>query len=1342
MTSVGGVTPTYYSLVGGFAGDVNGSIADSYSVGSVTIAGASNLVTAGGFVGATAGTIHNAYSTGVVAAPVGSLAGGFDGYISGGSLTDAYWDTLTSGETAGTGFYAGGTDGTSGLTTTQLQSGLPGGFSSATWSTVAGEAYPYLNWEFPSGAPQVVTGFAYQKDGVTGYAGATVATYYAGQRLTSAQTGGTVGAGANGYYYYLLALGTLAQSTNNNVGALLYAPDGSSIIGLGYNGGGSLADGSMTGLDVADQDPLLKTSATTYSQLTSNLSSTFGPAVYAEAETAIGQSGDLTQIQATGAFTIDQSLTSTGVVQIDAGGALTLNAGDSVTAGGGVTFESGGAMTLSGTVNDAGSVLTLVSGGAISASGATLEAATLTGSANGAATLSGANHVAALSTFTDTTSAFSLNDLSPLAITGLVNVGSNTLTLTDTGTIAETGAGAVDAGALKGSSVGGANFGSTSNNIASALGTFTNTGGGAFSFYTTQPLTVSGNTHPGGNLSLGSAAALTLTGTINDSGSTLNLTAGGALNAPGAVLEATTLTGSANGAATLTGANKISTLGTFTDTTGGVSIHDVSALTIAGVVNAGAGTLTLTDTSAIAESGSGAIDAGTLTGSSVGGANFSSTSNAFTALGTFTNTGGGAVSFYTIDPLTLSSGYSYTGGNLSIGSGGALTLGGTVNNTGNVLSLTSGGALNASTATLEAATLTGSSVGGATLTGANKFGTLGAFTDASGAVSLNDTVALSITGVLSANSLGLTDTGTIAESGSGAIDTGGFAASAAGAVTLNGANQIGSISSLTDMTGNVGITDDSSLAITGVINVGTKTLTLTDTGTVSEGFGPGIVAGTFTGSSVGGAFLNGLNQITTLAGYTDTSGALSLNDTSALNITGAVNAGGVNLTGSSTISESGVGAIDTNVLSGSAVGAVTLNGANKFAALNGHTDTTGAVSLTDDSALNIVAGVYANGQTLTLIDTSTITETGGPIVAATLTGKSSGGATLNGANQIGALGAWTDTTGAISFNDTSALAITGIVNAGTNGVVLTDSGTISESGAGVIDAGSLAGSAGGAVTLLGANKFAILGAFTDVTSVAITDKTALSITGLVDTGSLALVDSSTIAESGGSIETGSFSGSSSGGATLTGANQIAAVTSYTDTDGAISLNNSGPLAITGVINNGTKSLTLTDSGAITEGSAGAIDTGTFAGSSVGGATLTGANKFGTLGAFTDASGAVSLNDTVALDHWRAQRQQPRSDRHRHDRRKRVGRHRHRRICCVGRRRCDAERREPDRLHQQPHRHDGQRRHHRRQLARHHRCDQRRDQDPDADRHRDGLRRASAPASTPGPSPARPWAAPM
>ena len=53
-------------------------------------------------------------------------------------MTDSYWDTQTSGQTTS----AGGT----GLTTAQLESGLPAGFDSTVWGSNRriNHGYPYL----------------------------------------------------------------------------------------------------------------------------------------------------------------------------------------------------------------------------------------------------------------------------------------------------------------------------------------------------------------------------------------------------------------------------------------------------------------------------------------------------------------------------------------------------------------------------------------------------------------------------------------------------------------------------------------------------------------------------------------------------------------------------------------------------------------------------------------------------------------------------------------------------------------------------------------------------------------------------------------------------------------------------------------------------------------------------------------------------------------------------------------------------------------------------------------------------------------------------------------------
>jgi filamentous hemagglutinin family protein len=162
--------------VGGISGENTGTVSDSYSTAAVTGRDA-----VGGLVGDSAYLIENSYATGNVrgaadptlplngAGGVGGLVG-FNadaiedsyatGTVSGGSsngglvgsnlvppsspvpvTTDSYWDTQTSGLSSS----YGGT----GLTTAQLESGLPRGFSSVNWSIEAGKSLPYLIWQAP-----------------------------------------------------------------------------------------------------------------------------------------------------------------------------------------------------------------------------------------------------------------------------------------------------------------------------------------------------------------------------------------------------------------------------------------------------------------------------------------------------------------------------------------------------------------------------------------------------------------------------------------------------------------------------------------------------------------------------------------------------------------------------------------------------------------------------------------------------------------------------------------------------------------------------------------------------------------------------------------------------------------------------------------------------------------------------------------------------------------------------------------------------------------------------------------------------------------------------------------
>ncbi len=112
------------------------------ATGTVTSQDGPNAPVAGGLAGEVFnGTVSDSYSTGAVSGP-GTLGGSIGEFV--GTHDDVYWDTTTSGQSAGCG------DDScimTGLTTAQLQSGLPAGFFGPTWAETAGinNGMPYLS---------------------------------------------------------------------------------------------------------------------------------------------------------------------------------------------------------------------------------------------------------------------------------------------------------------------------------------------------------------------------------------------------------------------------------------------------------------------------------------------------------------------------------------------------------------------------------------------------------------------------------------------------------------------------------------------------------------------------------------------------------------------------------------------------------------------------------------------------------------------------------------------------------------------------------------------------------------------------------------------------------------------------------------------------------------------------------------------------------------------------------------------------------------------------------------------------------------------------------------------
>ena len=144
--STGSVTCNYY--VGGLVGinGWDGTVSNSYSSGNVT---GDDYV--GGLVGVNFGIVSNSYSSGSVTGD--DYVGGLVGVNWGGTVSNSFWDTKTSGQTTS----AGGT----GKTTAEMQdiatflwaawdiyAVAPSATNPTyTWNIVQEQTYPFLSWQ-------------------------------------------------------------------------------------------------------------------------------------------------------------------------------------------------------------------------------------------------------------------------------------------------------------------------------------------------------------------------------------------------------------------------------------------------------------------------------------------------------------------------------------------------------------------------------------------------------------------------------------------------------------------------------------------------------------------------------------------------------------------------------------------------------------------------------------------------------------------------------------------------------------------------------------------------------------------------------------------------------------------------------------------------------------------------------------------------------------------------------------------------------------------------------------------------------------------------------------------
>ncbi|MDE2459376.1 MAG: hypothetical protein KGL20_09085, partial [Rhodospirillales bacterium] len=478
-----------------------------------------------------------------------------------------------------------------------------------------------------------------------------------------------------------------------------------------------------------------------------------------------------------------------------------------------------------------------------------------------------------------------------------------------------------------------------------------------------------------------------------------------------------------------------------------------------------------------------------------------------------------------------------------------------------------------------------------------------------GAVSAGTSLALAANGLLAGG--GSLSAGTIALApyNNGAIDLGGSAVSGlqlsqslvseldpAAAVILGSAaghtaNSIfsegavsfanalatlegtGGISQTGTLSGHAITLTGTSLALDGVVNA--TSLALAASGAISQASTGALDVTQLGGTAGGNVALAGANSIGTLGALSAT-GTINLQDSTALDVAGAVSAAVITLAAagldlasqistsslavlnsSGSLSQSG-GKLTAVTLAGSIANNASLNGTqNSIGTLAGFT-AGGTLSLTDQTALTQTGSLAAASITLTgtslalegtasattmaLDATSGISQAGtGVLSVATLSSNTtpSGAILLGGtANAIGTLGALAAGQN-IFIADAQTAAITGQISAAT-ALTLQGAG-YTESGAGAIAAQTLTtgtGSLSGGLALGGSNAIGTLGALSAGGNVTLNDAQALTIAGLVSTpGTFDLTTSGAVNEAaGGALDVTQLGGTAGGNVALAGAN--------------------------------------------------------------------------------------------------------------------------------------------------------------------------------------------------------------
>ena len=441
--------------------------------------------------------------------------------------------------------------------------------------------------------------------------------------------------------------------------------------------------------------------------------------------------------------------------------------------------------------------------------------------------------------------------------------------------------------------------------------------------------------------------------------------------------------------------------------------------------------------------------------------------------------------------------------------------------------------------------------------------------------------------------------------------------------------------------GAVVITEDSDMDITGVNTAGSAVLTssaaITDataTSTTITGLG------TFSGTSIALGVAGGGAPTFNAGSLTFTSaGAVAIDEDSGMLIAGVNTAGSANLDSTATIDDTGVtsiavtGLADVNGVTGVSLGAGTFNtGTLTF-------NSGGSVSISEDSAIDIVGVNTANNADIN--STATLSDAGATSIAVTMLGEFDGTTSVTlGSGGTFNTGTLTFTSsGAVIIAEDSGMDIVGVNTAGAGTSTLSSTGALSDAGATSTTIGGLCEFSGTSITLGTAGGGAPVFntgtlTFNSGGAVAIDEDSAMDIVGAnTASGGLTLDSTATIDDTGATsiAVTGLADVNGVAGVNLGEGGTFDTTTLTFNSGGAVTIDEDSAMAIVGVNTAGAganldSTATIDDTGATSIAVTGLADV-----NGVIGVNLGAGGTFNTTTLTFNSGGTVVIAEDTGMD---------------------------------------------------------------------------------------------------------------